>query len=324
VGIAVLVWAWLLRPRDEKPATTSRPDPLGALFLGLFLITLLVPMTFAAQWGWTSARTIGCLIVSALALVALVITERWVSDPMLDLKLLRHNRMFVSANLAALLAYMALFANLILTAVFLQIVQGRSATLTGVAMIAAPVVQAVLAPLAGRWSDRVGSRLLTTCGMLAAAAGLAVLASLTATSGLAHVIAGMVLVSVGIGLFTSPNNTAIVSSVPPRQVGLASGFMNTMRTTGQAMSMGVLGGIVASAMGAVGARIIYSRGSGPGLPGVGEQVVNDFARGYSLAMWTAAFLALIAAGLSLTRGASAERVPAEAGAQEEGGGRALV
>jgi len=310
VGIVVLIWAWLLRPRDEKPVTASRPDPLGALFLAVFLIALLVPMTLASEWGWSSARSIVSLVVSALGLVGLVITELRVRDPMLDLDLLRHNRVFVSANLAALLTYMAVYANFILTAMYLEIVQGRSAALTGISMIAAPITQAVLAPLAGRWSDRVGSRLLTTCGMLSSAAGLAILATLTEASGIGHVIAGLVLVSTGIGLFASPNNTAIVSCVPVRQVGLASGFMNTMRTTGQAMSMGVLGGIAASALGPIGARIIFMHGSGSGH--LTQHAVDGFAKGYTWAMWTAAGLALLSAVASLNRGTKPERVREEA------------
>jgi EmrB/QacA subfamily drug resistance transporter len=307
-GIAVLIWATLLRPRDERPATTSKPDPLGALFLAVFLIALLVPMTLGAQWGWTSARTIVSLSVSVLGLAGLVITELRVKDPMLDLDLLRHNRLFVSANLAALLTYTALFATTILTAMYLEIVQGRSAAITGVSMIAAPITQAVLAPLAGRWSDRVGSRLLTSGGMLSSAVGLAVLATLTETSPLGQVIVGLVLTSVGIGLFSTPNNAAIVSCVPVRQVGLASGFMNTMRTTGQALSMGVLGGIAASALGPIGGRIIFMHAS---TGHMSRHAVDGYARGYSWAMWTAMGLALVSAAASLTRGTSPEQAREE-------------
>jgi len=313
IGLAVLAWGWWLRPAtEERPARVPRPDLLGAALQGIFLIALLVPMTLASHWGWGSPRTILCLAMAVLALVAFVVTELRVEDPLLDLDLIRHNRVFAAANLASLLNYTSSYACVVLTAVFLQLVQGRSAALAGVSMIAAPITQAVLAPLAGRWSDRVDSRLLTTGGMLSAALGFALLATLTATSPLGLVIAGLVLTSVGIGLFASPNNSAIVGSVPRGQLGLASGFLSTTRTTGQAMSMGVLGGIAASALGPVGGRIIFLHGGDSGTGVLAARAVEGYARGYSLAMWTAMALSLAAAVASSTRGPSTD--PATTGA----------
>jgi len=310
IGVALLVWGWRMLPRDAPREKAVRPDPLGAVFLGVFLIALLVPLTFGSQWGWVSARSALFLVVSALALVALIVTELRVEDPMLDLALLRHNRVFATANLATLFTYVALYGCTVLTAVFLVVVQGRSAALTGVSMIAAPLTQAALAPLAGRLTDRIGSRPLTFGGMLSSALGLGVLATLTQESSLGHVIAGLVMVSVGIGFFSTPNNTAILCSVPLRQVGLASGFLNTTRVLGQAMSMGVLGGIAASALGAVGARIIFLHGGDAGH--LTQHAADAYAHGYRMAMWTAMSLALASAVLSLTRGPATGTVAAEA------------
>ena len=310
LAIALLVWGLRLLPRHEPGLKAAKPDPLGVVFLAVFLIALLVPMTFAPQWGWTSAPTIVPLAVSALALAGLIVTELRVEDPMLDLDLIRHNRVFAGANLAALLTYMAFWGSTILTAVYLEVVQGRSAALTGVSMIAAPVTQALLAPFAGRLTDRMDARILTSSAMLVSALGLGILATLTETSGLAHVVLGLVLVSVGIGLFSTPNNTSIVNCVPLSQVGVASGFLNTTRTIGQAMSLGVLGGIAAGALGAVGARIIFLHAAGPGGSHLTRYVVDRFAQGYSTAMWAAAGLALGSAAASLARGRSADHAQA--------------
>jgi EmrB/QacA subfamily drug resistance transporter len=311
IGLAVLAYGWWLRPTtEEKPAKPLSADLVGATLQGVFLIALLVPMTLASSWGWGSAQTIVCLVVAAAALLGFIVAETRVRDPLLDLDLIRHNRVFAAANLASLLSYTATYACVVLTAVFLEVVQGRSAAVAGVSMIAAPITQAVLAPLAGRWSDRVGSRLLTTAGMLSSAFGFGVLALLTEGSGLGQVIAGLVLTSIGTGLFASPNNSAIVGSVPRSQLGLASGFLSTTRTTGQAMSMGVLGGIAASALGPIGGRIIFMHGSGPGMEHLTNRAIDGYAHGYSLAMWTAVGLALAAAAASLTRGRSTEPVQA--------------
>jgi EmrB/QacA subfamily drug resistance transporter len=303
IALALLVWGWRLLPLDQRGRKVTHPDPLGALFLAVFLIALLVPMTFSAQWGWASVPSVLSLAFAALALVGLVLTELRVKDPMLDLDLIRRNRAFATSNLAALLTYMSFWGPTVLTAVFLEVVQGRSAALTGVSMVAAPLTQALLAPFAGRLTDRVDSRVLTSGGMLASALGLGVLATLTGTSGLGHVIVGLVLVSVGIGLFSTPNNTVIVSCVPLSQVGVASAFLNTTRTIGQAVSVGVLGGIAASALGAVGTRIIFLHGTGSGSH-LTQHAADGFAKGYSTAMWAAMGLALASAAASLLRGPS--------------------
>ena len=139
-----------------------RPDPRGAGLWGLTLVCLLVPLTFAAQWGWTSPRTLGLLAIAAAGLTAFIFSELHATDPLLDLELVFHNRLFAAANLAALLNYMALGAITILTAVYLEVVQGRSASLTGWLMLAQPAVMAALSPFSGRLSDRVGSRLLAS------------------------------------------------------------------------------------------------------------------------------------------------------------------
>ena len=166
------------RAASAGSPAAPRLDLLGSGLQALALICLLVPLTFASEWGWTSPRTIGLLVVSALSFIGFVTTETRVRDPLLDMDLLLHNRLFAAANAAALLNYMALYAIAILTAIFLEVVQHRSAGLTGWIMLAQPGVQAVLSPLAGRLSDRVGSRVLSTSGMVLTAAGMVLLAFL--------------------------------------------------------------------------------------------------------------------------------------------------
>ena len=123
-----------------------RPDPRGAVLWGLTLVCLLVPLTFASQWGWTSPRTLGLLALAAVSL-AVSSSASCTPDPLLDLDLLFHNRLFAAANLAALLNYMALGAITILTAVYLEVVQGCSAG-SRLAHACQPAVMAALSPSA--------------------------------------------------------------------------------------------------------------------------------------------------------------------------------
>jgi len=312
IGVIVLVWGWLVLPRDEvEGQRRRRPDVAGAGALAAFLICLLVPLTFAPEWGWDSPRSIVLLAVSAVSLVALVVIESRVRDPVLDLSLLRHNRLFALSNLAALLNYMSLYGATVLTAVFLQIVQGRSAALSGWLLLSQPLMQTVLSPFAGRLSDRIGSRAPATIGMVLVAAGLAVLGAMPADAGIAQVTVGLALAGIGLASFSAPNASAIMGSVGREQLGAASGFLADMRVTGQALSIALLGGIAASQMGRLGAELIFRRDTSPGEV-QSDFIVNGFLSGYRLAMFTGVALALLGAVASLARGPRGVPSPATA------------
>jgi MFS family permease len=278
------------------PPPGRRLDWTGSALLGLLLAALLVPLTFAPVWGWDSPRTLALLALSGLAAVAFVLVEVRVPDPVLDLDLLRHNRLFAAANAAALLNYMAMHGVTILTAIFLEVVQGRSAQQAGLVLIVEPALMAGLSPLAGRLSDRVGSRLLTTAGMLLTAAGMVWLAAMPAEATTGRILVGLAMVGVGMAAFSSPNTSAVMGSVPRSQLGLASGFLGTMRFAGQAISIGLLGAIAASQLGRLGGRLIFTHTA------AAPHAAADFAAGYAAAMLVGAGFALVGAAVSLVRG----------------------
>jgi len=282
-------------------AGAPRLDWAGSVLLGVFLVCLLVPLTFSPEWGWASAHTLGLLAVAAVSFVAFVIVERRIQAPILDLDLVLKNRLFAAANTAALLNYMALYGVGLLTAVFLQLVQGRSAALTGWLLLAMPLLMAVLSPFSGRLSDRIGSRVLATGGMVAIAAGMVLLALTSEAAPLWQVAACLGVVGLGMAAFSAPNTSAIMGSVRRDQLSQASAFLGTMRTAGQALSVALLGGIAASQMGAVGSRLLFTHGKGGGA--VAARAVDAFALGYRYAMLAGAALALTGAAVSLTRGA---------------------
>lgn len=301
VGVVSLLWGWFLLPRrDSVRREASRPDALGTILLSLFLVCLLVPLTFGAEWGWMAPQSVALLVVSGLALAAFVVTELRVPEPVLDLDLLQHNRLFAAANLAAFINYMALAAIGILTAIFLQVVQGRSPAVTGWLMLSQPFIMALLSPLSGRLSDRVGSRVLTTTGMLTIALGMGVLATLGQEAGVERVVVGLAVVGLGMAAFSAPNSSAVMGAVRDDQLSLASAFLGTMRVTGMTLSFAVLGGVAASQLGQHGGRLLFSlQGEGAGLA---AQAAEAYVRGYRYAMLVGVVLALVGAAVSLTRG----------------------
>jgi MFS family permease len=182
----------------------------------------------------------------------------------------------------------------VLTAVQLQLVLGHPARITGWIMLAQPLMQASLSPLSGRLSDRIGSRSLATAGMIIVATGMVLLGLIGRSAGVPAMVAALALVGLGMAAFSAPNTSAIMGSVERGQLSVASAFLGTMRVTGQSLSVGVLGSIAASRLGSGGWNQLLRH--------TGSTAVGAYAQGYRAAMFTGAFLALMGAWASLTRG----------------------
>ena len=296
VGAAAFAWGWsLLAPPAPARQPAPKADLAGAALLGAFLCCLIVPLTFSTEWGWGAPATWVLLGLAPLALAAFIRVEGRAQAPLVDLDLLRRNRLFAMANLAALLNYGALFAISVLTAVQLQLVLGHPARVTGWIMLGQPLMQAGLSPLAGRMSDRIGSRTLATAGMLIVAAGMTLLALIGRGAGIGQVVAALALVGLGMAAFSAPNTSAIMGSVSRQQLSVASAFLGTMRVTGQSLSVGVLGSIAASRLGPGGWEMLLHHGGA-------SAAADAYAWGYRAAMLTGAGLALMGAWASMTRG----------------------
>jgi MFS family permease len=151
------------RGRQHNRASTSAPgsqqnriDIRGAALLGVLLSALFVPLIFSPIWGWNSWRTIGPLASVIVFAAIFVYVEGRTQDPILDLGLFKHSRVFTAANTASVLFMAASYGVTIFTAVFLQVVQGRSAQTAGFLLLTQPAIMTIITPLAGRLSDRLG------------------------------------------------------------------------------------------------------------------------------------------------------------------------
>jgi len=296
VGALTLLWGWTLLPSvAHEPVRREKLDLAGSMLMAVTLVSLIVPLTFSSQWGFRSAATWGLLAVAPLAFGAFLRVERRQASPLIDLTLLTHNRLFASANLAALLNYCALYAVSVLTAVQLQLVLGHPARVAGWVMMGQPIMQSVLSPVAGRLSDRLGSRLLATSGMVIVALGMVLLALQGRGAGLGSIMGALAVVGLGMAAFSAPNTSAIMGSVQRQQLGVAGAFLSTMRVTGQALSVALLGGIAASRLGPGGWRLLLRQGVAAG------PAIEAFAWGYRAAMGAGALLALLGAWASLSR-----------------------
>ena len=288
----------MAREEAERPDATTRRggvDIRGAALLGAMLTALFVPLIFSPLWGWDNWAVIAPLASVIVFAALFVYAENRTAEPILDLGLFKRSRVLTSMTLASILYMAAAYGVPIFTAVFLVVVQGRSAQLAGFVLLLQPAVLSLLTPLAGRLSDRYGSRGLTALGMLVTAGGMVQLAAFTVSTSIWQVLAATGTLGLGIALFSTPNFSAIMGSVERSELGVASGMFATSRFCGMGISIAVLGAIAASKLGPEGGRVILLGAR------AGVENAQAFAAGYREAMLAGAGFTVAGAFVSLIR-----------------------
>lgn len=291
VGALALFLSIRFIPLDV-PAEHPEPfDLTGALTFMAGLVTLLFGLNRGAAWGWTSPAILALLGLAGVLLAVFVLVERRVAYPMLDLTLFR-SRLFSAATLSALLNYICLYSITFLLPFYLIQGRGLDAAQAGLVLTAQPLVMAIAAPISGTLSDRIGSRLPGTVGMLALATGLFLLSRLEAQSPLANVVMALLVTGLGIGIFISPNTSALMGSAPRHRQGIASGILATARNVGMVLGVGLAGAIFSTVM---------ARGQALGSP-------TALFDGISASLRVASGLAVIGAFISAIRGSHMSHV----------------
>ena len=298
ICLATISAGWGLLSAQETTEERGL-DWLGTLLLAAGLSPLMIGLSFAPVWGWSSMQTLLPEIVGLGLLASFVFFEHHTATPLIDPELFFTNRLFAAANLAALLNYTAFFAATVLTAVFLEVTQHRSAQVAGLLLVSQPLVMSLLSPAAGRLSDRVGSLLLSSSGMVIIAAGMAALATVSDTAPPWRIAGTLALSGLGMAAFSSPNISAVMGSVDRSQLSLAASVQGTMRFLGQTLSLAFLGALAASRLGAEGGRVLFM-GAAP------ASAAAAYAQGFRVAMLAGAAIALLGAAVCLVRGPSRE------------------
>lgn len=251
LGVAALALGWRLAPADTPAGRREPFDLAGSAVYVMGLGLLLLGLNQGPGWGWASPATLGCLLLAGSLLAAWGWLELHRPAPMLDLRLFEQ-RTFAAPVLSALLCYASLSATFLLPFALIQ-GRGLSPAQVGLILTCQPVVMAITASVSGPLSERVGSRAPATAGLLIITAGLFLLSRLSGATPVEWIAAVLLLTGLGIGLFTSPNSSAVLGAVPSQRRGVANGVLGTARTLGMVLGIGVAGAVYTTALGAAGA-----------------------------------------------------------------------
>ena len=242
--LCIILMIWKI-PGDWKTYENDKIDSIGYLIYGTGILLFI--------YGFTSLMNTTGMICAVIGFILLIIFgyyETKAHSPAFNMTLFK-NMKFTSSNIAALCSYLAVAAITTILNYHFQYVRGWNAQMSGLILIITPIIMAVMAPNSGKLSDRIHPQKLAAIGMSIATLTLLILVFLDANTPIYLIVIAMILQGIGMGLFTSPNTNAIMSSVPPNETPNASAAQSAMRTIGQTMSLGLLTLVFAWVMGSL-------------------------------------------------------------------------
>jgi EmrB/QacA subfamily drug resistance transporter len=274
IGILAIAASFLFidESRDETHAGLDVPGLITSA-LGLFALTY--GLIEANTYGWGSPRILGAFLLAAVALIGFIALEKRQREPMLPLELFR-NRTYTGANLVMLLVALAMFGVFFFVSLYMQNILGYSAVQAGAAFLPMTLLIVLVAPIAGKTSDRLGSRGLMTGGMILLSLQLLLFSRLSADASFWNLLPGMLIGGVGMAMTMTPSAAAATRSVPVDKAGIGSAVLNCARQVGGTMGVAIMGAIVAAKTGAV-------------------PTVGSFMDGFHAALTVAAAIALVGA-----------------------------
>jgi EmrB/QacA subfamily drug resistance transporter len=239
IGVIAVILT-VMRVSESREQRASRPDWPGFALFTLALASLIYALIESSQKSFTDSLVLGCFAAAAVLLTAFVLVELRTRHPMFELALFRKPT-FSGGSVAAFTLSASIFAMLLYLVLYLQDILGYSALGTGVRLMFLSGGILVAATIAGRLSARVPVRFLIGPGLIIVGVSLLLMRGLTATSSWTHLIPGMIVGGIGVGLVNPPLASTAVGVVPPQRAGMASGINSTFRQVGIATGIALLG-----------------------------------------------------------------------------------
>ncbi len=245
IGAIAVLAAFAFIDESRDTSHEQRPDLPGLVTSALGLFALSYGLIEANTYGWTSGRILGAFVVAVASLAAFALLEARQRLPMLELGLFR-NRGFAGANTVMLLVGLAMFGVFFYVSLYVQQVLGYSPVQAGASFLPWTILIILLAPQAGRLSDRFGPRPFVASGMAVVAGSLFLFSRMGVHESFWALLPAMLLGGVGMSAAMAPTTAAAMSSVRPDKAGVGSAVLNSARQVGGSLGIAVMGAIVAS------------------------------------------------------------------------------
>jgi EmrB/QacA subfamily drug resistance transporter len=240
VAIAVTLFA-THESRDET--VVPRVDVAGMAAITIGLTALTLSLVEANTWGWGSPRILGLLALAVAGIAAFVAVERRAPVPMVDFSFFRA-RTFLGANIVAFIVSFAMLAMFFFISLYMQNVLRFSPLEAGLRFLPTTVMVIAIAPIAGRYTDKIGARPLMTLGLTLVGTSLLWQSFLTTDTGFDFLLPGFVTMGIGISLVMAPMSTAAMNAVDQNKAGVASGILTMSRMVGGTLGVAVLGAFI--------------------------------------------------------------------------------
>ncbi len=226
--------AWRLRGVEWREPKHASFDVAGSVVWAVGLSVLLIGFSLLpGTLGWV------LIAAGAAGIAGFLWWETRAPDPVLNVDLIRRNRVFAYSNAATFINYAATYAVTFLMSLYLQYNKGLDPQAAGLLLVTGTVVQTVFSPVAGRLADRVQARYVASAGMAVCVLGLGAFVFLSEDTAYWYIITTLCVLGLGFAFFATPIIYAIMGSVHRRYTGVASATIGTMRLTGQSISVGL-------------------------------------------------------------------------------------
>ena len=235
IVIALLILIKMRLKGEWKNDEKTRYDWWGTFIFAVFSSSLVYGLSIIpSMLGFLM------LVLSAISLASFILHQSRSRRPLIRVQMFRDSRLFSMSLATSLLMYASNFPLIFLMSLYLQYVKGLSPSHAGQILLVQALSMAVMAPLSGRLADKFQPRLVATLGCMIVAVGLLVLSSMHTQTSVTYIASSLLLIGVGFGLFSTPNNNAIMGGVERHEVGAASASMNLARTIGNLFGMSLV------------------------------------------------------------------------------------
>lgn len=302
IGIFGMILGWkYIKPSERR---YSRVDYKGMIFLAASLSAISYGATDTAGHGLNSFNGI-LIVVGLILLIPFLLVERSAESPIVNIKAFR-NRVLTFSLLSAMSQAIGYLSVVFILIMYLQGIRGFTPFQAGLLLVPGYVIASMLAPRMGRYSDRIGSRIMATLGIFLMAVGVVIYFSLGLHTTLWIVIAGSTVSGIGASMFWPANNSSVMSNAPTEIYGSISGLLRTLSNIGTLLSF-VIAISVASASVPRSVAFEVFAGTSKLVGGV----TTKFLGGIHSALLFSIIILIIAGILSMFRGNSGkkERVP---------------